>query len=136
MKKTVLFALCIIMLFACVGCAGNRPLKHKGAASVLFYNEPMEEGEAFNTDWLSPDRYTGGTVEYKDALKLRKYVNSIKNWMDDHYCDRKLLTFIGQFQMLNNEFVYYFIEDGTVYYDHYYGRLSDEGLEFLMSLKP
>ena len=136
MKRIVLIALSVIMAFACVGCAGKSPLKNRGAASVLFYNEPMEEGEAFGTNWLSQDKYTGGLIKYRDALKLRRYVNSIKNWTDDDYCDRKEFIFIGEFQVLNNACVYYFTEDGTVYYDHYFGRLSDKGLEFLMSLKP
>ena len=123
-------------LLTCLACAGSYPIKNKGAAGVLFYNEPLDEETAFNTDWFPKDMYTGGTVQYSQALTLRKYVNSISSWTDDHYCDRKLFTFAGQFQVLNNDRIFYFTEDGTVYFDHCYGRLSEKGTEFLLSLKP
>lgn len=133
MKRFFAVLLCTCTLFCLAGCS-SYPLKNRGAASVTFYDEPHEEESAFDqAGWYG--QWSSLTIKYSDALTLRRYVNSIRDWQDDNAVGRLPFTFVGQFEVLNNDHTYFFTEDGTVYFDHYYGRLSDKGLEFLLSFK-
>ena len=133
MKRFFAVLLCTCTLFCLAGCS-SYPLKNRGAASVTFYDEPHEEESAFDqAGWYG--QWSSLTIKYSDALTLRRYVNSIRDWQDDNAVGRLPFTFVGQFEVLNNDHTYFFTEDGTVYFDHYYGRLSDKGLEFLLSFR-
>ena len=133
MKRFLAVLLCTCTLFCLAGCS-SYPLKNRGAASVTFYDEPHEEESAFDqAGWYG--QWSSLTIKYSDALTLRRYVNSIRDWQDDNAVGRLPFTFVGQFEVLNNDHQYYFTEDGTVYFDHYFGRLSDKGIEFLLSFK-
>lgn len=128
--------LCVFLLAAAVfclaGCAEG-PIKTKAETSVTFYSAPKAEEEVLG----SPAVWNAGNaIEWRNALTLRKYVNAVKSWTDDNAANREPFEFIGEFMVKDSGRVFFFTEDGTLYYDHFYGRLSDEGREFLMGLKP
>ena len=131
MKRFYAVLLCACALISLVGC-GAYPLKNEGAASVSFYYEPMSEELAFAEGW---NVGASMMLKYSDAQKLRGYVNSIKDWQDDYAANRLPFTFVGQFSLLGNDFTYFFTEEGMVFFDHYLGRLSDKGIEFLLSFR-
>lgn len=128
--------LCMIVLLAAVlclaGCAARGPIKKTAETCLSFYSEPKAEEEVLGTPAVW---YAGRAIDWGCARMLRRYVNAIASWTDDCAANHKPFEFIGEFYVRNGD-IFYFTEDGTLYYDHYFGKLSDEGREFLMSLDP
>jgi len=72
----------------------------------------------------------------KDQVKrIKKIIKSVRKPTNDAACDRLEFYFDCEIKFSDSEFVYYFsYKYQVVYYDHYFGSISDDDVKFLMEL--
>lgn len=102
------------------------------AGNITFYDAPVKEAQ--NGD---------GTVTvrlYRDlndeqADKLRKILDNVDEWVDDHSVDRLAYYFDGDLQLSDREHNYYFTyEYNVIYYDHYFAEIPAEDMQYIKDL--
>ena len=147
-KKLVsllLIAASLITLAGCMysvrGCAWDYPLRTRRFASMSFFSEPIPVSEAERV-WSTQSGLHWFTLERSDFLKLRRYVNSVKEWQSLTYDEAEELEIAGCFEVVENACgLFFFTADGGILFSIsgsalHYGKLSEKGAEFLLSLKP
>lgn len=102
------------------------------AGNITFYDAPVKEAQN-----------GGGTITvrlYRDlndeqADKLKKILDNVDEWVDDHSVDRLAYYFDGDFQLSDREHNYYFTyEYNVIYYDHYFAEIPAEDMQYIKDL--
>lgn len=129
MKKVLALVLALAVLVGLAGCSARSEWNENGTAgTITFYSEPTHEHET---------PVTAATVELTraQAKTIRKALDGVKNWVDDHLVDRLAYYFDGEFRFDGTDTVYYFTyEYNVVYYDHYFADIGEEAMGYIRSL--
>lgn len=142
-KRSLSLLLILAMLFALAGCVGSYPMRAHNhcLAHVAFYDEPVDFAAA-KTDHHELSEGRSDYITRSETNKLRRYVNSVREWQELSQDEMDDLKVIGHFEIAENSIGFFFLtEDGGVCFSsgnsqYLYGKLSDRGAEFVKSLKP
>ena len=117
---------------------------------VLYENEwylcsPMESNEKRGTiDFYSvptrertePEIVASFALTKEQEKEIKRIINGVKEWTDDHSVDRLAYYFDGEIKLSDREYIYYFTyEYNVVYYDHYYAEISENDMEYIKGLR-
>ena len=112
--------------------AGGEPYGLNQAGSLSFYAAPVDEAPYVNR--LKPVRYRV-QLTAEQADRIGRILDSVTMWNDDYIVDRIQFYFDGEFQLANNDLVFYFSdENNVIFYDHYFARISEEDMRYMMSI--
>ena len=123
MKKITSLLLALTFILSLFGCS-----EEDATGVATFYSDSTLER---NEPTSSVD------VELsKDQVKrIKKIIKSVRNPTDDAACNRLEFYFDCEIKFSDSEFVYYFsYKYQVVYYDLYFGGISEEDVKFLMEL--
>jgi len=96
--------------------------------TIKFYSEPTKEGT---------EPVVVATIELtnKQVSKIKNIFAGVKEWYDDHAVDRWAYYYDGEIMLHDSEFIYYFTDEyNIIYYDHYFGEIQHEDMEYIKSL--
>lgn len=96
--------------------------------TIKFYSEPTKEGT---------EPVVVGTIELtnKQVSKIKNILAGVREWYDDHAVDRLAYYYDGEIMFYDSEFIYYFTDEyNVIYYDHYFGEIHQEDMEYIKSL--
>ena len=97
--------------------------------TIKFYDEPTEE-------FTVPADMNELPLSSKQVKEIKSIIKNVAKWTDDHYVDRVLFYFDGEFKFSDSDVVYYFsYEHSVIYYDHYYGRVTEEGMGYIKQIQ-
>lgn len=97
-------------------------------ANVRFYVEPTDEN-------LEPAIMGELRLPNAEAERLVDIINGVDEWKDDHLVDRVTFFFDGEIVFSHSDRVYYFeCQYNNIYYDHYFGQISVEDMEYIKGL--
>jgi hypothetical protein len=103
-------------------------------ATLRFYDGPTrEQTPPTIKDALVYDSRNEGEMEI--ISKLKSIIDRVRSWEDDNTVDRVEFHFDGDITFSDRQFTYYFsYDDRTVFYDHYFGKVSKTDMEYIKSL--
>ena len=117
---SVAMSLLIMMLAGC--SAGGK------YGTVNFYSEPVEE-------FHSPESSFSLDLTKDEAAELKRIVDGVENWTDDHLVDRLPFWFDGEFELKGNDNPYHFAyKDNIVYCGSLFTQISDEEMLYIRML--
>ena len=126
MKKILLCILLFVFLIPIFSAC-----KEEGAAitgSVYYYTRPTLQ-------FTAPESVTEVPLSKKQAKEIRKIIDNVDEWVDDHTVDRDEYYFNGEIHLFGEEFPYYFSDKNHVlYYDHYIGTVTEEEIEYILNI--
>lgn len=114
--------------------AGNQPPNMSAtnniSGTIKFYYEPAKEfTEPVGGGQLSLNNH-GKSQEIIKELKA--IITNVDEWVDDDTADRDTFYFNGEIEFSDSDTVYYFsYEHRIIYYDHYYGEISEEEMQYI-----
>lgn len=123
MKKARAFAvfclLCTVLLSGCGEKGGH----------IKYYAEPTEE--------FTPAVISGeADLTAAQARTVRRVIRRVKEWYDDNAVNRLSFYFDGEFTLSGSDTIYYFsCDQRVIYYDHYYGSISEKDVSSLQELQ-
>lgn len=114
--------------------AENQPPNMSAAdnisGTIKFYYEPTKEfTEPVGEGLLSLNNHG----ESQEIIKeLKAIITNVDEWVDDDTADRDIFYFNGEIEFSDSDTVYYFsYEHRIIYYDHYYGEISEEEMQYI-----
>ena len=88
-----------------------------GGGTISFYSEPTRE----NTE---PAVVDCSSISKKQAKELRRIIDDVDEWIDDHSVDRLAYYFDGHIEFSGDKTLYYFTyEYNVIYYNHYFAEI-------------
>ncbi len=112
--------------------AGGESYGLDQAGTVSFYAAPTEEAPTLNR--IKPVRYLA-QLTAEQADRIDRILNSVDMWQDDNIVNRTPFYFDGELKLANSDRVVYFSDESNVlYYDHYYAKISEEDMQYLMNI--
>lgn len=126
MKQCLALVLTLAILAGLSGCSA--PAEEGAAGTITFYSGPTHERE-------TPVGETTLDLTKEQAKTIRKALDAVDSWVDDHFVDRTAYFFDGDFRFDGEDTVYYFTyEYNVVYYDHYFADIGAEAMEYIKGL--
>ena len=99
-----------------------------GGGTISFYSEPTRE----NTE---PAVVDCSSISKKQAKELRRIIDGVDEWIDDHSVDRLAYYFDGHIEFSGNKTLYYFTyEYNVIYYDHYFAEIPAEDMQVIKDI--
>jgi beta-lactamase regulating signal transducer with metallopeptidase domain len=112
---------------------GSHPVTVQTATVRLYDGPTREQTPPTVKDTITYDSRNEGDMEIIDTLK--GIIDRISYWENDDMLDRVEFDFDGDLTFSDRQFTYYFSYDKrTIYYDHYFGKMSKSDAEVLQSL--
>lgn len=127
MRKYITFVLALVCVVGLVGC--SNPANEDSTGTITFYSEATKE-------FTAPVSATSLELSKTQEKEIKKILNTVTEWVDDHSVDRLAYYFDGEFQLSDSAFVYYFTyEYNVIYYDHYIGQVTAEEMQFIKNIQ-
>ncbi len=114
-----------ILLFLLSAC--GEPTLFPGTGSVSFYGSPTPEFQkptAVMTQELTP----------RQIRSVIDIIRSVSEWNDDHSVNRAPFVFDGELQLYDTTY-YFSYENGILYYNHFFGRITPEQADRIRKLE-
>ena len=123
MKKFTSLLLALIFVLSLFGCS-----EEDVTGVATFYSDStLERNE--------PTSSVDVELSEEQVKRIKKIIKSVRKPTDDAACDRLEFYFDCEIKFSDSEFVYYFsYKYQVVYYDHYFGGLSEEDVKYLEEL--
>jgi hypothetical protein len=99
-----------------------------GSGTISFYAEPTRE----NTE---PAVVDCSSISKKQAKELRRIIDDVGEWIDDHSVNRLAYYFDGHIEFSGDKTLYYFTyEYNVIYYDHYFAEIPAEDMQVIKDI--
>lgn len=99
-----------------------------GSGTISFYAEPTRE----NTE---PAVVDCSSISKKQAKELRRIIDDVGEWIDDHSVDRLAYYFDGHIEFSGDKTLYYFTyEYNVIYYNHYFAEIPAEDMQVIKDI--
>ena len=99
-----------------------------GGGTISFYAEPTRE----NTEPVMVD---ASSISKKQAKDLRKIIDDVGEWVDDHSVDRLAYFFDGHIEFAGDKTIYYFTyEYNVIFYDHYFAEIPEADMQIIKDI--
>ena len=99
-----------------------------GGGTISFYSEPTRE----NTE---PAVVDCSSISKKQAKELRRIIDDVDEWIDDHSVDRLAYYFDGHIEFSGDKTLYYFTyEYNVIYYNHYFAEIPAEDMQVIKDI--
>jgi len=99
---------------------------------IRFYSAPVKEAQS---NGESPDVSISRELNEDQGARLNETLNKVGHWTDDHMVNRLAYYFDGEFELSGREHTCYFTyEYNVIYFDHYFAEISQEDMEYIMTL--
>jgi len=109
-------------------CTPKEENAGSGGGTISFYSEPTRE----NTE---PAVVDCSSISKKQAKELRRIIDDVGEWIDDHSMDRLAYYFDGHIEFSGDKTLYYFTyEYNVIYYDHYFAEIPAEDMQVIKDI--
>ena len=99
-----------------------------GVGTISFYSEPTRE----NTE---PAVVDCSSISKKQAKELRRIIDDVDEWIDDHSVNRLAYYFDGHIEFSGDKTLYYFTyEYNVIYYNHYFAEIPAEDMQVIKDI--
>lgn len=99
-----------------------------GGGTISFYSEPTRE----NTE---PAVVDCSSISKKQAKELRRIIDDVDEWIDDHSVNRLAYYFDGHIEFSGDKTLYYFTyEYNVIYYNHYFAEIPAEDMQVIKDI--
>ena len=99
-----------------------------GGGTISFYSEPTRE----NTE---PAVVDCSSISKKQAKELRRMIDDVDEWIDDHSVNRLAYYFDGHIEFSGDKTLYYFTyEYNVIYYNHYFAEIPAEDMQVIKDI--
>lgn len=102
------------------------------AGTISFYSAPIAEAP-----YVSASKTVRSSVQLtaEQADRINRILDSVTMWNDDYIVNRIAFYFDGEFKLANNDYLYYFSdENNVIYYEHYYAKISEEDMQYILNV--
>ena len=99
-----------------------------GGGTISFYSEPTRE----NTE---PAVVDCSSISKKQAKELRRIIDDVDEWIDDHSVNHLAYYFDGHIEFSGDKTLYYFTyEYNVIYYNHYFAEIPAEDMQVIKDI--
>ncbi len=101
------------------------------SGTIKFYYEPTKEFTEPVGEGITSLSSNHGEA-YKIIKELKTIIENVGEWIDDYAVNRDAFYFNGEIKFSDSDTVYYFsYEHRIIYYDHYYGEITEEEMQYI-----
>ena len=123
MKKITALLLALIFVLSLPACSDDDTT----GVATFYSDSTLERNE--------PTSSVDVELSEEQVKRIKRIIKSVRNPTDDAACDRLEFYFDCEIKFSDSEFVYYFsYKYQVVYYDHYFGGISEEDVKYLGEL--